>query len=132
MQVKNKVLFDASALLAMIQEENGAEILEEVVSIAAMSSVNLSEVVSVLARSGMPKDAISKTISSSITEIIPFAEAEAELAGHLINDTKKLGLSLGDRACIATALLYGLELYTTDQAWSKLNLQGLKLKLVRK
>lgn len=126
------MLFDASALLTMIQEERGIELLEEMVSIAVMSSVNLSEVVSVLARSGMPRDAISETINSSITEIIPFSQAEAELAGNLINDTKKLGLSLGDRACIATALLYGLELYTTDQAWEKLNLQGLKLKLVRK
>jgi len=131
MQKKNKVLFDASALLALIQQESGLEILEEVASIAAISSVNLSEVISVLARSGMPEEAIKETINSSITDFIPFSQEEAELAGQLITKTQSFGLSLGDRACIATGLIHNLNIYTTDQAWKKLEVKGLSLTLVR-
>ena len=131
MQVKNKVLFDASALLTVIQEEEGVGKLEEVIPIASISSVNLSEVISVLARSGMPRDIITTTIKSSVTEVIPFLQEEAEFAGHLINDTKKFGLSFGDRACIATGLIHKLEIYTTDQAWGRLKLNGLKITLAR-
>lgn len=131
MQLKNKVLFDASALLALIQQENGYEQLEDVVANAVISSVNLSEVISVLARSGMPKDVINETINSSITDVIPFSRNEAIFAGELITKSKKLGLSLGDRACIATSIVYNLKLYTTDQIWQKLELENLQLILVR-
>lgn len=132
MQVMNKkVLFDASALLILIQQENSDDALEEAVSKAAISSVNLSEVISVLIRSGMSKEIANETIKSSITDIIPFSQAEAELAGELIIYTKSLGLSLGDRACIATSMIHNLELYSADQAWQKLNIENLKLKLVR-
>lgn len=131
MQPKNKVLFDSSALLVLIQEENGYKELENLVANAVISSVNLSEVISVLARSGVPKEQIIKVIDSSITDIIPFTTNEAVLAGELITSTKKLGLSLGDRACIATSILHGLKLYTSDLIWKNLNIEGLQLILVR-
>ena len=130
MQVKNRILFDASALLTIIQQEKGIELLENVASQAIINSVNYSEVISVLIRKGMPQEIALDTISSSITEVIPFLRVEAELAGKMISETSKLGLSFGDRACLATGLLYGLEIYTTDTTWKELNLKGLKLKLV--
>ena len=129
--MSKKVLFDASALLMLIQQENSDNILEEVVSKAVISSVNLSEVMSVLIRSGMPKEIANEIIKSSITDTIPFSRTEAELAGELISHTKSLGLSLGDRACIATSIIHNLELYSADQAWQKLNIKNLQLKLVR-
>jgi len=131
MQLKNKVLFDSSALLTLIQQENGYEELEDVVANAVISSVNLSEVISVLSRSMVPKEKIEEIINSSITDVIPFSRGEAILSGELINQTKAFGLSLGDRACIATGILYNLKVYTTDQIWRKLDLKGLKLVLVR-
>lgn len=132
MQVMNKnVLFDASALLILIQQENGSDQLEQVVSRALISSVNLSEVISVLIRSGTTKEIANEIIKSSITDVIPFTQAEAELAGELISQTKSLGLSLGDRACIATSIIHNLELYTADQAWQKLTIKNLQLKLIR-
>ncbi len=114
--MNKKVLCDASALLILIQQENSDDILEEVVSKAVISSINLSEVISVLIRSGMSKEIANETIKSSITDIIPFSQAEAELAGELIIYTKSLGLSVGDRACIATSMIHNLELYSADQA----------------
>ncbi len=131
MQIKNKVLFDDSALLILIQQEDGCEELENVVANAVISSVNLGEVISVLARSGMPKEEITETINSSITGVIPFSQEEATLTGQLILQTKKLGLSLGDRACLATALKLGLPVYTADKAWTTLNIPNLKVYLVR-
>jgi PIN domain nuclease of toxin-antitoxin system len=131
MQLRNKVLFDSSALLTLIQQENGFEELEDVVANAVISSVNLSEVISVLSRSGVPSDKLEEIINSSITVVIPFLRDEAMLSGELINQTKNFGLSLGDRACIATGILYNLKVYSTDQIWSKLDLKGFNLVLVR-
>jgi len=131
MQLKNKVLFDSSALLTLIQQENGYEELENVVANAVISSVNLSEVISVLSRSMVPKEKIEEIITSSITDVIPFAREEAMLSGELINQTKAFGLSLGDRACIATGILYNLKVYTTNQIWRKLKLKDFELVLVR-
>jgi ribonuclease VapC len=131
MQIKNKVLFDSSALLTLIQQEKGYEELEEVVATVLISSVNLSEVISVLLRTGVPKDKVNMVIESSVTDVIPFMKNEAILSGLLIDQTKAFGLSLGDRACIATAILYNLKVYTTDQAWKKLKLDGLDLVLIR-
>ena len=131
MPPKNKVLFDASALLTLIQEEEGYELLEAVIPTAVISSVNLSEVISVLTRGGIPHEKIKEVIDSSITDVIPFMKNEAHYSGELINQTKSLVLSLGDRACIATGILYGLRVYTTDRAWGKLKLKGLELVMVR-
>jgi PIN domain nuclease of toxin-antitoxin system len=131
MQLKNKVLFDSSALLTLIQQETGYEELEEVVANAVISSVNLSEVISVLSRSMVPSEKIKEVINSSITDVVPFSWDEAILSGELINQTKAFGLSLGDRACIATGILYNLKVYTTDQIWRKLKLKGFELVLVR-
>ena len=131
MRTKNKILLDASAILALIQGEPGYLILEDVIAHSICSSVNISEVVSVLTRTGVPQDKIEDIIKNCIPEIIPFSVSEAMLAGTLIDKTKSYGLSLGDRACIATAILHKIPVYTTDQIWKKLDLPNLQVIVVR-
>ena len=131
MHPKNKVLFDSSALLTLIQEEKGYEILQDISATITMSSVNLGDVIAVLTRTGIPAHKIREILDSTGADIISFNEKEAILSGSLITKTKPFGLSFGDRACIATGIIYGLKVYTTDKAWNNLEVDGLELVMVR-
>jgi ribonuclease VapC len=125
-----KVLFDASALLALIKREPGHDILEGLLASSCISAVNLSEVITVLTRIGVSPEEIAEIISV-IPEVIDFTQNVAVTAGNLSNITKEFGLSLGDRSCIATAIKHNMTVYTTDQVWIKLNIEGLNIAVAR-
>lgn len=138
MQQKNKILIkskkallDTSAVIALLKKEVGYEILEDIIASSSISSVNLSEFVSVLARSNIPVDEIDEIITDIVPEIIPFSEDIAIEAGKLTNYTKEYGLSLGDRACIATGIYYNMIVYTTDKIWVELEIENVDIKLIR-
>jgi len=115
-----KVLLDTSAIIALLRKEPGYEILEEVIANSAISTVSLGELVSVLSRSNIIENEIDEIIKDLVPEIIPFTEDIAINTGKLIKQTKKLGLSLGDRACIATEIYHNMSVYTTDKIWKEL------------
>lgn len=115
-----KVLLDTSAIIALLKKEPGYESLEEVVANSAVSIINFSELVSVLMRTSIVESEIDEIIKDIIPEIIPFSEDIAIQTGKLIKLTKDLGLSLGDRACIATGIYHGIPIYTTDKVWKDL------------
>jgi len=121
---KNKRhLLDTSALIALLKKEPGYERIENIIANSAISSVNLCELVSVLARSGISDLDIDEMIKDIVPEIIPFCEDTSIKAGKLLTLTKTYGLSLGDRACIATGDYYKMEIHTTDKVWLKLQPQ---------
>jgi PIN domain nuclease of toxin-antitoxin system len=122
-------ILDSSALIALVQKEKGADVVAANLKGALMSSVNFSEVVAVLARK-LPKAAITLVLKKLVAEVVSFDEEQAIEAGFLYQQTKHLGLSLGDRACLALAKLKGLPILTADQAWSGLEL-GVQIKNIR-
>ena len=124
------VVLDASAVLALVNSEPGAGVVGEVASEAAVSAVNLSEVVAKLAEGGMPAEAISELLEELNLEVIPFDSEQAYRAGLLRPLTRPIGLSLGDRACIALGLRLGSAVLTTDRGWATLDL-GLEVLLAR-
>ncbi|MFU7501632.1 MULTISPECIES: type II toxin-antitoxin system VapC family toxin [unclassified Candidatus Tisiphia] len=127
-----KFLLDTSAIIALLKQESGYKILEDVIASSALSSVNLSELVSVLTRSNIKENEIDTIITDIVPDIIPFSESISIKAGKLISLTKDYGLSLGDRACIATGGYYNMEIYTTDRIWLKLSDKlPVKITLVR-
>jgi hypothetical protein len=70
---KNKRhLLDTSALIALLKKEPGYETIENIIANSAISSVNLCELVSVLARSGISDLDIDEMIKDIVPEIIPF------------------------------------------------------------
>ncbi|WP_051965284.1 type II toxin-antitoxin system VapC family toxin [Rickettsia tamurae] len=90
------VILDISSLIALLAEEKGQE---------KISTVNIAEVVKFLIdRKGLTREQTHKLIPNLIPTILPFDEEQAFLSGELITKTKQLGLSLGDRACLALAL----------------------------
>jgi ribonuclease VapC len=112
-----KVVLDASAVLALLFEETGAPVVAAVIGHACLSTVNLVEVLSKLVDRGYPEPEASKTIGMLGLEVIPFDAATAELAAALREPTRAIGLSLGDRACLALAYGLNLPVLTADRAW---------------
>jgi len=116
-------VLDASAVLALLNGEPGTDKLTpQLLSMAASSTVNLAEVQAKLVDRGVdPNDAWEAALAP-IRDVMDFTADHARLAGSLIAQTRPLGLSLGDRACLALALSLKAPVYTTDRSWKNLNL----------
>jgi PIN domain nuclease of toxin-antitoxin system len=126
----NRAVLDASALLALLNSEAGSRVVEESLSVAAISAVNLSEVVSKLSERGMPITAVRAALEGLGLDVRPFDAAMAYSAGSLRPATRGLGLSLGDRACLALGHSLGAPVLTTDRSWKKLKI-GVKVRSIR-
>jgi ribonuclease VapC len=117
--VSNRLyVLDASALLALMLGEDGAAKVHDVLSEARISTVNLSEVTSKLQDKGVPQDVILQSLAELDLDIIPFGHDHATRAGLLRRVTKAAGLSLSDRACLATAASMNAVAVTADRHWS--------------
>jgi len=126
----SKVVFDASALLVLLNNEKGTDLVKELLPDASISTVNLAEVTTRLSLLGMPEDEIREVLTLLSLDIVSFDEEQAFLAGLFAAQTYPLGLSLGDRACLALASVTGMTAVTADQIWKELNLD-VKIQLVR-
>ncbi len=125
-----KVVLDASALLALLNGEPGADIVAETLPEAAVSAVNISEVVAKLAEAGMPEEALREALQGLLLNVIPFDLAQAYVAGLLRPSTKGMGLSLGDRSCLSLARVLGLPALTADRTWELLS-AGIEVRVIR-
>jgi ribonuclease VapC len=125
-----KTVLDASALLAFVNREPGAEKVTAVLGEAMISAVNLCEVVTKLALRGSAPDRILATLTESELEVVDFDRALAEAAGLLAVHTRGRGLSLGDRVCLALARREGVAALTADNAWRKIDL-GIDIQFIR-
>jgi ribonuclease VapC len=96
--------------------------VEQVLATAVMSTVNWCEVLQKLRARAIDEKAVYKNLVVLGLQIIPFGLGHAEKAGELWHITAPLGLSLDDRACLATGLIENLPIMTADQTWQKLPL----------
>jgi len=127
----NRIVLDASALLAILNQEPGAEKLTpEILSDASASTVNLAEVHSKLVDKGLDADDAWEAALSPVREAVPFTSQHARLAGDLMGTTRALGLSLGDRACLAVGIALNATVFTADRTWKKLNV-GVRIHVIR-
>ena len=127
----NKIVFDASALLALLNQETGHEAVEKHLPHAVMSTVNVAEVITVLIDLGMPDNAAKEMIVEIIKEIVPFELPHAFTSASLKKMTKSHGLSFGDRACLTLAKLKNLPVLTADKIWGEINHNEIKIILIR-
>lgn len=114
-------ILDASALLAVLFREPGCAAVEPVMATAGISSVNLAEVVGKLAQRGLLDD-VGSLLPVLGFRVLTFDEPCAYHCGRLLPAGRERGLSLGDRACLATAARWGLPAVTADRAWTQLKL----------
>ena len=124
-----EVVLDASAVLALIQEEPGGAAVEARLDGARLSAVNLAEVAQRLSDQ-RPDDLVIAVLGKFPCEVIGFDTPLALRTGLLRRATKARGLSLGDRACLALAERDGLAVVTGDRAWAELDL-GVEVVLIR-
>ena len=123
-------VLDASALLALLQGEPGHERVLDVLQDSVVGAVNLSEVIGKLTDAGVPAAVSREALDGLALEILPFDADLAWRAGHLRSETRSLGLSLGDRACLALAKQQDAVALTADRAWSTLRI-GVSVELIR-
>jgi ribonuclease VapC len=106
-------LLDASAVLAVLQNERGSDQLQNTVLGGVISAVNIAEVLGKLIARGMPKQAAMEAVGALNLEVLPFDAMEASHSADFVHP----GISLGDRACLGTAQLRGFRVVTAESRW---------------
>lgn len=124
------VVLDASAILAVVKSEAGAEQVKAPARSSLVSAVNHAEALSRLVRDGRDIRQARMMCGRLSYAIIEFDEPQAIECGRLQRFTHHLRLSLSDRACLALAKLRGLEVLTADRAWTKLSI-GVTIRAIR-
>ena len=124
-------MFDASAVLAVIFEEPGADQVEALWAEGdnLLCAVNYAEIVAKLAERGMVDAEIATVLEGIPLDVIPFDRRSAHQAGLLRPATKALGLSLGDRTCLALGMIREARVVTADRSWKKV--KGVDVEVVR-
>lgn len=123
-------VLDASAVLAFVNREPGAALVEDAMSVSAISTVNLAEVVTRLVDWGVPIDDARTLIADMRMEVANFDENFAYRTGEIRTATRHRGLSLGDRACLTLARRLDVPVYTADRNWADLDV-GVEIRLIR-
>ncbi len=119
----SKYLLDASALLALLNNEPGASEVEKVLAHSVISAINASEVIAELygKLNISPKEG-KEMVYTVVSEVVDFTLEMAMETAALRKKTARFGLSLGDRACLALGLHLSLPVYTADKIWRELDL----------
>ena len=123
-------VLDSSALLALLQNEPGAAVVRPAVDGAVISSVNWSEVVQKSLARGAEVAGLLEGLEAAGLTVLPFDADDADLASRLWLETRSYGLSLGDRACLATGLRARSRVLTADRSWTALPL-GVEVRSIR-
>ena len=121
---------DASAVLALLKQEPFSKLDPRRLFRATISAVNLSEVLERLCSGGLSERDAEEAVAELNLEVADFDEAQARLAAYLRPGTRRAGLSLGDRACLALGLHLGRPVITADRVWVRLDV-GVEVLLIR-
>lgn len=124
------IVLDASAVLAVIFQEPGGDLVVQNALGSWLSAVNYAEVVTKVVDQGFDADRATRAMRRLRPQLSPFDQAQAQRTGELRTATAGLGLSLGDRACLALAETLDATVLTADRNWARLNL-GIRIELIR-
>lgn len=125
-------ILDTSALLAHLWKEPGEARIAHLLTTerCLLGATNLAELISKVIERCLPASEVPILVNSLNVEIVPLTQEQAELVGILRQTTRHLGLSLGDRACLALAKTLGGMAITADRPWQALDL-GIAIECIR-
>ena len=126
----SRAVLDSSAILAVLLNEPGEDVVTEYKGDALVSSINLAEVAAKFADRGAIPAEWLYPFSLMRLEVVAFDEDQALASGQLRQSTRRRGLSLGDRACLQLAAQRGLPAVTADRAWAGLEV-GVEVRVIR-
>jgi PIN domain nuclease of toxin-antitoxin system len=116
-------VLDASALLALINNEQGSDLVAASIVDSSVGAANLAEVVGKLVDVGANAAGLRTILGTARVTIEPVTAADGEMAGALRGINGGRQLSLGDRCCLSLALRSDPpEVLTADRAWAALGL----------
>lgn len=127
-ELEIRAVVDASAVLAWVFNERGAKVVDKVLSVSGISAVNLAEVLYKCAEQGVDPDGTEADLADYGLTLLPFGGPEARQIVRIKRAEERAGviLSLADRCCIATGLVWEVPVVASDNAWEQLDL-GLKV-----
>ena len=113
-------VLDASALLALFNDEPGVQaVLDALDGHCLISAVNQTEVLTKLLDKGLNEAEATSVMEAVEIEVVSFDETQSLDAAWLRLETRTVGLSLGDRACLALARSRKAVALTADRPWSQ-------------
>lgn len=115
-------VLDSSAILALINNEAGAQQVEPLISKSIVSAVNFSETLAILEPHGIKTKEGSHLLRAMIKDIIPFTAEHALISSEIYLACQAKGLSLGDRACLALGISSNTPVITADRVWQELSI----------
>ena len=125
------VVLDASAVLVLVRDEPGADKVVPHVGRAAISAVNLQEVIKELLLSGLDEAITREVLDELRLDVRAHDVSGAYAAAGLHAQTRQYGRGLGDRSCLALAMQLGVPALTADREWKKVRVKNLKLEHIR-
>ncbi len=126
------VVLDASAVLALLFEEPGAEVVRAQLRTGVIGAANLAEVLAKLSDHRLPAVEAVRAVTILGLEVAPMTEAQARRSAELRSLTRSAGLSLGDRACLALAAELGALALTADRSWDAVAVAaGVSVQVIR-
>ena len=123
-------VLDASALLAFLHGDPGADVVEPLVESCVISTVNWAEVLQRVLSWGVDATGLLEDLAALGMQFLPFTVEEAEVTARFWSMTREAGLSLGDRACLSLAQILELPAVTADRRWATLNV-ATEVRLIR-
>ncbi len=123
-------VLDASAVLAFLYQEPGADDIATRINGSLISSVNFSEVLQKAKAEGFAIDEVASLLRAMVEGVVPFDDAMAVDTALLWETTRAAGLSLADRACLALASATSGVAVTADREWKGLDLPGVDIHVV--
>jgi ribonuclease VapC len=125
-----EIILDASAILAVVHGEPGADVVLAVIGEGLVSAVNHAEVLTHLVDNGMtPSEAAYLTARLGYEVAAPDASTAATISAFR-ERTRRKGVSLGDQFCLALAMESQLPALTGERRWPELGLD-VEVRLIR-